>query len=318
MKNETLLLKAWDGFKGRPQFLFLVAIVFVLSIVTPSFATINNVINILKVVSVIAILACGLTLVVVSGSLDLSIGSAVSLLTVVSATIQLRSDLAAVLVPLAIALALGLFNGLIITSFRVNSIIVTLGALSVFAGAALIYTNGAIIIGTAGTWYSFLGQGKLLGIPFHVVVFVAIAVLCEVVLSYTRFGKALIYIGTNSEAARIAGIRTRGIRIVAFLISALCAAVAGVILSSRMNSGSPVAGVGFEFDAITAIVIGGNSLTGGRGSIRNTIVGVLLLAVIVNALTLYNVPFAFQNITKGVLIILAITVDLRARAKYGK
>ncbi len=318
MKNESVLVKAWDGFKGRPQFLFLVAIVLVLSIVTPSFATINNVINILKVVSVIAILACGLTLVVVSGALDLSIGSAVSLLTVVSATIQLKSDIAAVLVPLAIALALGLFNGLIITSFKVNSIIVTLGALSVFAGAALIYTNGAIIIGTSGTWYSFLGQGKVLGVPFHVVVFAAVAILCEVVLSRTRFGKALIYIGTNSEAARIAGIRTRGIRIVAFLISALCAAVAGVILSSRMNSGSPVAGVGFEFDAITAIVIGGNSLTGGRGSIRNTIVGVLLLAVIVNALTLYNVPFAFQNITKGLLIILAITVDLRARAKYGK
>ncbi len=318
MRNGSFLLKAWEGFKSHPQFLFLVAIVVVLSIVTPSFATISNIINILKVVSVIAILACGLTLVVVSGALDLSIGSAVSLLTVVSATLQLRSDLAAVLIPLAVALVLGLFNGLIITSFKVNSIIVTLGALSVFAGAALIYTNGAIIIGTPGTWYSFLGQGKLLGIPFHVVVFVVIAILCEVVLSRTRFGKALIYIGTNSEAARIAGIRTRSVRIVAFLISALCAAVAGVILSSRMNSGSPVAGVGFEFDAITAIVIGGNSLTGGRGSIRNTIVGVLLLAVIVNALTLYNVPFAFQNITKGLLIILAITVDLRARAKYGK
>lgn len=318
MRNGSFLLKAWEGFKSHPQFLFLVAIVVVLSIVTPSFATISNIINILKVVSVIAILACGLTLVVVSGALDLSIGSAVSLLTVVSATLQLRSDLAAVLIPLAVALVLGLFNGLIITSFKVNSIIVTLGALSVFAGAALIYTNGAIIIGTPGTWYSFLGQGKLLGIPFHVVVFVVIAILCEVVLSRTRFGKALIYIGTNSEAARMTGIRTRSVRIVAFLISALCAAVAGVILSSRMNSGSPVAGVGFEFDAITAIVIGGNSLTGGRGSIRNTIVGVLLLAVIVNALTLYNVPFAFQNITKGLLIILAITVDLRARAKYGK
>jgi ribose/xylose/arabinose/galactoside ABC-type transport system permease subunit len=318
MKSTSFILKTWDGFKGRPQFLILLAIVVVLSIITPSFATISNVINILKVVSVIAILACGLTLVVVSGALDLSIGSAVSLLTVVSATIQLKSDLAAVLVPLAVALVLGLFNGLIITSFKVNSVIVTLGALSVFAGAALIYTKGAIIIGNPGTWYSFLGQGKVIGIPLHVIVFLVIAVIYEIVLSRTRFGKALIYIGTNSEAARIVGIRTRRVRIVAFLISALSAAVAGVILSSRMNSGSPVAGVGFEFDAITAIVIGGNSLTGGRGSIRNTIVGVLLLAVIVNALTLYNVPFAFQNITKGLLIILAITVDLRARAKYGK
>lgn len=318
MKNESFLPRVWEVFRQRPQLLILLALVVVLSIVTPSFATIGNVINIFKQVSVIAIIACGLTLVVVSGALDLSVGSAVSLLTVVSATIQLKNDLAAVLVPLVVALVLGLFNGLIITSTRVNPIIVTLGALSVFAGAALIYTNGAIIIGIPSTWYSFLGQGKLLGIPFHVVVFVGIAIVCEVVLSRTKFGKALIYIGTNSEAARIVGIRTRSVRIVAFLISALSAGVAGVILSSRMNSGSPVAGVGFEFDAITAIVIGGNSLTGGRGSIRSTIIGVLLLAVIVNVLTLYNVPFAFQNITKGFLIILAITVDLRARAKYGK
>jgi len=318
MKSANFLVNTWDVFRRRPQLLILLALVVVLSIMTPSFATIGNVINIFKQVSVIAIVACGLTLVVVSGALDLSVGSAVSLLTVVSATIQLNNDLAAVLVPLAVALVLGLFNGLIITSFKVNPIIVTLGALSVFAGAALIYTNGAIIIGIPGTWYSFLGQGKLVGVPFHVVVFIAIAVVCEVVLSRTKFGKALIYIGTNGEAARIVGIRTRMVRIVAFLISAVSAAVAGVILSSRMNSGSPVAGVGFEFDAITAIVIGGNSLTGGRGSIRNTIIGVLLLAVIVNALTLYNVPFAFQNITKGFLIILAITVDVRARSKYGK
>jgi inositol transport system permease protein len=318
MSNRSTLQRIGNTFMARPQFLILVALIVVLSIVTPSFASISNLINILKVVSVIAILACGLTMVVISGALDLSIGSAVSLLTVVSATLQLRSDLAAVLVPLGVALLLGLFNGLIVTSFKVNSIIVTLGALSVFAGAALIYTNGAIIIGNAGTWYSFLGQGKLAGIPFHVIVFLAIAAICEIVLSRTRFGKALVYIGTNSEAARIAGIRTRRVRIIAFLISALSAAVAGIILSSRMNSGSPVAGVGFEFDAITAIVIGGNSLAGGRGSIRNTIVGVLLLAVIVNVLTLYNVPFAFQNITKGMLIILAITVDLRARAKYAR
>lgn len=318
MTSTALYFRPWEMLRSRPQLLILVVMLVVLSIVTPSFATLANLINILKVVSVIGIVSCGLTLVLVGGALDLSVGSAVSLLTVISATLQLKSDLAAVLVPLAVAIVLGLFNGLLVTSFKVNSIIVTLGSLSVFAGAALLYTNGAIIIGTPATWYSFLGQGSVVGVPFHVVAFVVIAILYEFLLSNTKFGRALVYIGTNSEAARIAGIRTRLVPVFAFIISALSAGVAGVVLSSRMNSGSPVAGVGFEFDAITAILVGGNSLTGGRGSIRNTITGVLLMAVIVNALTLYNVPFAFQNITKGVLIILAITVDVRERAKYGK
>ena len=123
--------------------------------------------------------------------------------------------------------------------------------------------------------------------------------------------------GTNPHAARVAGLRVKRVRIVAFLISAASAAAAGIILSARMNSGSPVAGGGFEFDAITAIVLGGTSLSGGKGNIRSTIIGVFLLAVIVNALRLYNVPFAFQNIVKGFLIILAITLDVRAKEKYG-
>jgi inositol transport system permease protein len=157
-----------------------------------------------------------------------------------------------------------------------------------------------------------------LSIPFHVIIFITVAIIYDFLLNRTRFGRALKYVGTNLEAARIAGIRVNRVRIVAFIISSMSAAIAAIILSSRMNSGSPVAGVGFEFDAITAVVIGGTSLIGGAGSIRKTIIGVLLLAVIINVLTLYNVPFAFQNIAKGILIIVAIVVDVRTREKYGK
>ncbi|TFG63228.1 MAG: ABC transporter permease [Spirochaetales bacterium] len=318
MKESIIKDKIVALLKQKPQLVLLIVIVAVLLIINQKFSTLSNFVNILKAVSVISIISCGLTLVVISGALDLSVGSMLSLLNVVSATLQLKSDSAAVWVPFVIALFLGLFNGLIVSKFNVNSIIVTLGSLSIFGGLALLYVNGAIIIGRTGTWYTWIGQGKLLGIPSHIIAFLAIAVIFEIILSRTSFGRALHYIGTNGEAARIAGIKTGLIKTTAFIICALSVAVSSVIMSARMNSGSPVAGVGFEFDAITAIVIGGTSLAGGRGSIRNTVIGVLLLAVIINALTIYNVPFSFQAIVKGILIIVAITVDVKAREKYGK
>lgn len=304
--------------RNNMQLVILVIMAVALAATTPKFASAANLMNILKQVSVIAIISCGMTFVVVGGCLDLSVGSAMSLLTVITATLQLKSDLWAVLAPLGAAVLIGLFNGLIITRFKINSIIVTLGSLSVFGGLALLYTNGAIIIGRTGTWYSQIAQGQIFRIPVHVLIFVVIILLSNLLLRRTSFGKALYYIGTNSEAARIAGIRINLFRTLTFVLSSIFVAIAAVILSSRMNSGSPVSGVGFEFDAITAIVIGGTSLTGGKGSIRSTVIGVLLLAVIVNALTLYNVPYAFQNIAKGLMILAAVIIDIRSRAKYGK
>lgn len=306
------LLKDW------PQLFILIFLVILMAIIAPNFATGANLMNILRQVSVISIISCGLTLVVVSGALDLSVGSALSLLTVVSAKMQLKSDLAGLLVPMGVAVLLGLLNGTIITSFKINSIIVTLGSLSLFAGLALLYTNGAIIIGIPDTWYSLFAQGEIAGIPLHVLMFIVIAAVYQFLLSKTKFGRGLIYLGTNRDAAKIAGIKTRLYQLIAFVISGLSVALAAVILSSRMNSGSPVAGVGVEFDAITAILIGGTSLDGGKGSIVKTVVGVLVLAVIINSLTLFNVPYAFQNIAKGLMILIAIIIDVKSREKYGK
>jgi inositol transport system permease protein len=309
--------KAIGFLKSQPQFVILIFLLIVLSVTTPKFASAANFINILKQVSVISIISCGLTLVVISGSLDLSIGSVFSLLSVVAVTMQTKNILFAILLPIAFAIAVGLFNGLIITVFEVNSIIVTLGSLSVFAGLALIYTNGGIVLAQADTWFSIISKGKVLGIPINVLIFIFIAILYEVILKKTSFGRKLIYMGSNHEAAMIVGIRTGVIKTIAFIISSVSVAIAAIILSSRLVSASPVSGMGFEFDAITAVVIGGTSLRGGKGSIYNTIIGVLLLAIIINALTLYNIPYAFQNISKGLLIMLAITADVRGRGKFG-
>ena len=175
MRKSVLSTRVIDALRKRPQLVILVLLAVVLAITTPAFATSANIRNLFTQVSVIGILSCGLTLVVIGGALDLSIGSAVSLFTVISATLQLRSDTAAVLVPFAAAVLVGLLNGLLITSFNVNSIVVTLGSLSVLGGLALLYTNGAIIIGTTGTWYSLIAQGRFLTIPYHVIIFLVLA-----------------------------------------------------------------------------------------------------------------------------------------------
>ena len=291
----------------------LVLLVVLLSITTPSFRTVGNMVNILKEVSIIGIISCGMTLVVISGCLDLSVGSAFSLLNVIIISLQQRSNVLAVTIPFIVAVLIGLFNGGIITAFDMNSIIVTLGSLSLIGGLALLYTNGAIIHGTSDTWFSVIGKNRAFGIPVHVLVFLFIALSYQLLLNGTSLGRKIRYVGVNPEAARIAGIRTGKIRTVTFIISSLSVAVAAIIYSSRMVTGSPVTGVGYEFSAITALVVGGISLRGGSGSIFGTIIGVLILAVIVNALTLYNVMFSYQNIVKGFLIIIAIIADIRAR-----
>jgi len=306
-------VKFRDIIGKQSTLVILVLLVVLLSVTTPSFRTVGNIVNILKQVSMIGIISCGMTLVVISGCLDLSVGSVFSLLNVIIISLQQRSNLLAITVAFIVAILIGMFNGIIITAFDMNSIIVTLGSLSLIGGLALLYTNGAIIHGVSDTWFSVIGKDRVFGIPIHVLVFLFIAVLYQILLAGTSLGKKIRYVGVNPEAARIAGIRTGRIRTVTFIISSVSVAVAAIIYSSRMATGSPVTGVGYEFSAITALVVGGISLRGGSGSIFGAIIGVLILAVIVNALTLYNVPYALQNIVKGFLIIIALIADIRAR-----
>jgi len=301
--------------KGQPQVVMLVLLVLVFSIITPSFRTTGNFINLLKQITVIGVVSCGMTMVVITGCLDLSVGSVFSLLNLIAILFQQRNNLTAIIVPIVTAVFIGLFNGIIITKYKVNSIIVTLGSLSLFSGIALLITNGAIISGRTETWFGIIGRQRFLGIPNHVYVLFIVAIIYHIILSRTTFGRKIKYVGTNTSAAEIAGIRSDRVRTIAFIISSVSVAIAAIIYSSRMTTASPTTGMGYEFDAITAVVIGGTSLVGGKGSIFKTIVGVLLLATIINVLTLYNVQFAFQNIIKGILIIIAIVLDVRARKR---
>jgi len=311
MKENTN--KFTNILKDQSQVIILIILVLIFSIISPNFRTPGNFVNLLKQITVIGVISCGMTMVIITGCLDLSVGSVFSLLGLIAILFQQRNNVLGLLMPIAAAVLIGLFNGFIVTKYKVNSIIATLGSLSLFSGIALLITNGAIISGRTGTWFGIIGREKFLGIPNHVYVLFIIAVIYHFLLSRTSFGRKIKYAGTNNDAAEISGIRVNIIRTMAFVISSISVAIAVIIYTSRMTTASPITGVGYEFDAITAVVIGGTSLAGGKGSIFKTIIGVLLLATIINVLTLYNFPFAFQSIVKGILIISAIGIDIRVR-----
>ncbi len=311
MKTDKKILT--DILKEQSQILILLALVVVFSILSPNFRSTGNFINLLKQITVIGVISCGMTMVIITGNLDLSVGSVFSLLGLISILFQQNNNLLGIIFPVIVALIIGFLNGFVVTKFKVNSIIATLGSLSLYSGIALLITNGSIISGRTGTWFGIVGRGKLFGIPNHVYVLFIVAIILHIILGSTTFGRKIKYVGTNHSAAEIAGIRSDRVVITAFMMSSLSVAIAVLIYASRMTTASPIMGVGYEFDAITAVVIGGTSLAGGKGSIFKTIVGVLLLATIINILTLYNIPFAYQSITKGILIITAICIDGRAR-----
>lgn len=302
-----------DLVKRKPQLCILILLVLVFSVVLENFLTEANFVNMLKQSSILMLLSAGLTFVVITGNLDLSIGSLLSLLLCLSIRLQPKSVTMAIIVPFLIAAVIGSFNGFIVGRFNVNSVIVTLAMMSGIAGITLIYTSGMMSRGVPGTAYSFLATGEILGIPLYVIIVLMVVVVYEFILRKTTFGRKLYYYGVNNEAALIVGINRQKLMITVFMISSLSVAMATILMGSRMLSASPVAGTGYELDAITAILIGGVSMDGGRGTIINTVIGVLLVTVIINGLTLLNVPFDYRNVAKGMLILIAILADRKSR-----
>jgi ribose transport system permease protein len=313
-KPQPLLAAA----RNNPQLIILILLVVAFSLLVPSFFTQKNIINVLKQSTNVAIAACGLALVVIGGNLDLSIGSLLSLTLGISLSFTNDNIILAVAFPLLIGIASGLFNGLIVSTFNVNSIIVTLGSLSAISGFVQFYRKGNIISGAVGTVLTKFTDMKVFFIPSYVLVYIGIAVLYQVLLRRTTFGRKLVYIGTNKDAAIAAGINVRTVTTITFVICGLSVALASVLHGARLLQGSTNTGAGLEFDALTAILIGGISLSGGKGSIWNALIGVFLLAVITNALALLNVPFEYRNISKGVLILIAIGADALLRGRYEK
>jgi ribose transport system permease protein len=289
----------------------LLALCGVLWILTPHFLTVSNLLNVAQQTSINAIIAVGLTFVIISGGIDLSVGSMVAFSGVVLASLLQRE----VPLPIAIAgglgtgLGCGMVNGLLITFGRLPPFIATLGMMSVARGGALLFTEGRPISGFGGT-FRWLATGELFFVPVPIVVMAVVYVIAHVVLRRTPFGRYTFAIGGNEEAALLSGVRVWLHKTMVYGASGLLSALAACVLTARLNSAQPIAGINYELDAIAATVIGGTSLMGGQGSVVGTLIGALIMGVLRNGLNLLGVSSFIQQLVIGAVIILAVLMDM--------
>lgn len=288
----------------------LVVLSSVLWALTPHFLTVPNLLNVAQQTSINAIVAVGLTFVIISGGIDLSVGSIVALSGVgLGAALQGGQDLpVALAIALGIGVTCGLVNGAIISWGGLPPFIVTLGMMSIVRGAALVFTEGRPVSGFDPLFRS-LAAGQLGGVPAPVIATLAVYLVAHVVLTRTTFGRYVYAIGGNEEATRLAGVSVRFHKTMIYAVSGLVSAMAAVILTARLNSAQPIAGTMYELDAIAATVIGGTSLMGGEGSLAGTLVGALIMGVLRNGLNLLGVSSFLQQIVIGAVIIGAVLID---------
>lgn len=283
----------------------------IISLITPQFLTVSNLTIIVTQVSINALLAFGVTFVIITGGIDLSLGSIVAVTGVTSAMLA-HPDSYPVLIPIVMGLLAGLlmgaFNGFIITKSKIAPFIVTLGTMTIGRGLALILSDGRPVSNLSDS-FNYLGSGTVFGIPFLILIFILVFALCSIILSKTILGRHIYAIGGNEQAARASGINIDRVKLSVYSISGLLAGLAGILLASRITTGQPNAGAGFELDAIAAVVIGGTSTAGGRGTMTGTLIGVLLIGVINNGLDLLNVTSYYQQVVMGIIIIGAVIVD---------
>ncbi len=288
---------------------FLVCII--ISIMSPVFLTTRNILNVIRQISLIGIVATGLTFVILQADIDLSVGSVAAFSGVLAAGLHADNGLPlllAVVIALLVSVAIGFVMGVVITKARVHSFVVTLGMLSIARGLTLVYTNGYPISGLSDAFRK-IGGGSLWIIPLPVVFFAVSVVLAYLVLNKTPYGRYVYSIGGNQEASRLSGVNVDRCRIASFAICSFAAGVAGIILASRVSSGQPTAAEGWELDGIAAVIIGGTSLFGGRGGIIGTLIGALFLGVLRNGLNLLQVSPFYQKVFIGLLIVLAVIID---------
>ena len=276
-----------------------------------SFFTRQNIFNVLRQISTNLFLACGMTMVIILGGIDLSVGSIIAFSGCISAGCVARYNLPlpiALLMGLLVGLLVGMFNGAVISKTTIPAFIVTLATMNIAKGLAYVYTGGSPVRVVTKEW-QFLGAGYVGIFPTPVVILVIVLIITAIIMNKTKMGRHMYAVGGNQQAAEFSGIKVEKVKFFVHAFSGLMAGLAGIVLASRMYSGQPTAGDGAEMDAIAAVVVGGTSMAGGSGKIGGTIIGGLIIGVLNNGLNLLNVNSFWQYVVKGVVILLAVFLD---------
>jgi ribose/xylose/arabinose/galactoside ABC-type transport system permease subunit len=308
----------------------LVILMIVFAFLTPAFLTPLNLFNVMRQISIEGLIAIGMTFVILTAGIDLSVGSLLACAGLVAAMVAKGSTassfslsgeaaqgygwFAAMMAAILVGLGGGALQGLAITKLKVPPFVVTLGGLSAWRGAALMISASGPISGFDAD-YRWWGQGRLWQAPIPVIIFLGFAILAHIVLRYTRYGRTVYAVGGNREAARLSGVNVQRVLLSVYIIVGFFAGLAGFVLSARLNSSEAVAGIGYELTVIASVVIGGTSLFGGVGTIFGTVIGSVLIGVLINGLVLMNVNSYVQQITIGLIVVLVVAFDQFAKAR---
>ena len=298
-------------------YVILILLFLIFSIASPSFINANNLINVVRQISMLGIASVGMTFALLVGGIDLSIGSQMSMVAVICSIMMTKGNInpwIASILCIVLTSAVGFFNGIIISKIKMPPLIVTLSTMIIIEGVAFIISKGIPIFGFP-QGFSILGQGYIGIIPIPVIIMIVILIIGAIILNKTYIGRYFYSIGGNEEASRLSGIDVDKIKCLAYTLSGLFAGIAGVILLSRTNSGQPTMGKGFEFDVLTAVVLGGVSVNGGVGKISNVISGILIIGVLNNGLVLMGMNTYVQSVIKGIVLLIAVAFDFIQRSK---
>ena len=310
--RNSMLRRSFKQYGGI--FLALVTLCVIFSVANPRFMSVANFTNILQQVAVIAICAFGMTWVILLGEIDLSVGSMIAVAGMVGAQCFAFGTgfVPAVVLTLAAGALMGLFNGALIAKLMLPSFIVTVATMGIYRGMVSLPTNGAPAMILNETWTA-IGAGAFLGVPIIIWIVVILFFFNHILLSKTTFGRRAYLIGGNKEAAAYSGIKVDRMKISIFMLSGIMAAISGILLSSRLLSAQTNAGMSYELDAIAAAVLGGTSLAGGVGTMIGTIIGALIIGVMNNGMNMLSVPYFYQLIVKGLVILIAVWLDVRSK-----
>ena len=285
-----------------------------------SFPTVKNVFNVLRQISTNMLLACGMTMVIILGGINLSVGSVIAISGVIAAGCVSRYNMSipvSFLIGVGLGLVFGVFNGFIISRTTIPPFIVTLATMNIARGLAGVYTGGSPVRVVSKEW-QWLGAGYFVGIPVPVIIMALFFILSALIMNKTKLGRHIYAVGGNPLAARFSGINVAKVKFLVYTYSGIMAGIAGVILASRMYSGQPTAGEGAEMDAIAAVVVGGTSMAGGSGKLGGTLIGALIIGILSNGLNLMNVNSFWQTVVKGVVILMAVFIDYLRTLKKSK
>lgn len=290
----------------------LIILVVIVSILNPSFLEPLNILNLLRQVAINALIAFGMTFVILTGGIDLSVGAILALSSALTAGMMVSGidPILAILIGCILGGLMGTVNGLLITKGKMAPFIATLATMTIFRGLTLVYTGGNPITGLGDNYlFQLFGRGYFLGIPVPAITMIVTFVVLFIILHKTPFGRKTYAIGGNEKAALISGIKVPNVKIMIYSLSGMLAALAGAILTSRLNSAQPTAGTSYELDAIAAVVLGGTSLSGGKGRIFGTLIGALIIGTLNNGLNLLGVSSFYQMVVKGIVILIAVLLD---------